>query len=117
MFSSQHVLDKHIILCSQHKAQQVVYPEGDDAKLKFKDHDKEHSHKFLLVCDFASFLVPSDKQSDLDTKTRIIDEHQVSGFCCYRVTDVEEYQTDLVVYKGPNVINHFTSMPCPKVAK
>jgi len=107
VFSSQHVLDNHIILCSQHKAQQVVYPEGDDGKLKFKDHDKEHPHKFFLVCNFESFLVPSDKQSDPDAKTRIIDEHEVSGYCCYRVTDLEDYQTDPVVYRGPNVMNHF----------
>jgi len=91
VFSSQHVLDNHTILCSQHKAQQVVYPQGDDAKLKFKDYDKEHSHKFFFVCDFESLLIPSDKQSDPDAKTRIIDEHQVSGYCCYRVTDVEDY--------------------------
>jgi len=97
VFSLQYVLDNHTILCSQHKAQQVVYSQGDDAKLKIKDHDKKHPHKFFLVCDFESFLIPSNKQSDPDVKTRIIDEHQVSGYCCYRVTDLEEYQTDPVV--------------------
>lgn len=28
----------------------------------------------------------------------VIDEHRVSGFCCYRVTDVAQYQTPPYVY-------------------
>jgi len=91
VFSSQRVLDFHIPLCLQHPAQQTVYFRGDEAKLKFKDHDKEFFSHFYLVCDFESFLVPLDQQSDTYSKTRIIDEHQVSGFCCYRVTDLPKY--------------------------
>ena len=91
----------------QHAPQQVQYPHGDEAKLKFKDHDKEHPARFYLVCDFESFLVPSDEQSDPDIKTRIIDEHQVSGYCCYRVTDLPQHQTPPTVYSGPDVMTHF----------
>ena len=107
VFSSQLVLDSHISLCLQHPAQQTVYPQGDKAKLKFKDHDNEFSSHFYLVCDFERFLVPSDQQSDTNSKTRIIDEHQVSGFRCYRVTDLPDYQTPRKVYSGPDVMSYF----------
>jgi len=107
VFWSQRVLDFHILLCSKHPAQQTVYPQGDEAKLKFNDHDKEFSSNFYLVCDFESFLVPSDPESDTYSKTRIIDKHHVSGFCCYRVTDLSMYQTPLKAYSGPDVMSHF----------
>jgi len=108
VFSSQRVLDSHIPNCLQHAPQQVQYPDPDDCKLKFKDHDKEHPLKFYLVCDFESFLTPTDDDdSHPETKTRIIDEHRVSGYCCYRVTDLPQYQTPPMVYSGPDVMSHF----------
>ena len=65
VFSSQRVLDEHFLKFLKHKPQQVAYPdpdEPDEFKLRYKDHDKEHAHKFYLVCDFESFLVPSCEQ-------------------------------------------------------
>jgi len=38
---------------------------------------------------------------------RVIDEHRISGFCCYRVTKYESYQKPTVVYSGPDVMTHF----------
>ena len=91
----------------EHAPQQVQYPHGDEAKLKFKDHDKQYPVKFYLVFDYESFLVPSDEQSGPDAKTRIIDEHRISGFCCYRVTDLPQFQTPPRVYSGPDVMTRF----------
>jgi len=105
VFSSQRVLDSHVPNCLQHAPQQTVYPDPEDCKLKFHDHDKEHSLKFYLVCDFESFLTPTD--DDPQTKTRVLDQHNVSGYCCYRVTNLPQYQTPPTVYSGPDVMTHF----------
>jgi len=37
----------------------------------------------------------------------LIDEHGVCGFACHRVTDIVEYQTDPVVYSGPDPMSVF----------
>jgi len=106
VFSSQRVLDTHIPNCLQHAPQQVVYPDPDDCKLKFRDQQKQHPVSFYLACDFEAFLTPSDDH-DFRTRTRVIDRHDVSGFCCYRVTDLTQYQTPPTVYSGPDVMEHF----------
>ena len=31
----------------------------------------------------------------------------MSGFCCYRITDLPMYQTSPKVYSGPDVMSHF----------
>ena len=92
-FSSQRVLDSHIPNCLLHEPQQVVYPDPDDCKLKFSDQHKQHPLNFYLVCDFESFLTPVDDVLGPDAKTHIVEEHQVSGFCCYRVSSLPQYQT------------------------
>ena len=110
VFRSQRVLDAHIPNCLQHAPQQVQYPDPDDCKLKFKDYDKQLPLNFYLVCDFESFLTPAtDDDNDLepDAKTHVVDHHNVSGFCCYRVTDLPQYQTPPKVYSGPDVMSHF----------
>ena len=101
VFSSQRVLDSHIPDCLVHNPQHVVYPDPanpEECKLNFRDHHKEHPLKFYLVCDFESFLTPTTNDPDPDAKTRIVDEHNVSGFCCYRVTDLPQYQSPPTVY-------------------
>ena len=82
IFSSQRVLDSHIPNCLQHAPQQVQYPDPDDCKLKFKDHDKQHPLFFYLVCNFESFLAPATDDPDPDAKTHVVDHHNVNGFCC-----------------------------------
>ena len=137
VFSSQRVLDDHVTKCLVHHPQQVVYPSPnnpDKCKLKFRDFDKQHSLTFFLVCDFEAFLSPVDhndddnddeKKTQIDDcdddsdedngdekkqkrkKTRIVDRHEISGFCCHRVTHLERYQTPPTVYSGEDVIEHF----------
>jgi len=82
----------------------VVYPDESDAVLKFEARNKQHPIGFYLVCDFKSFLV-SAKDTHADRYTRTIDRHDISGFCCYRVTPYEQYQTPLIVYSGPDPIS------------
>jgi len=85
----------------------VKYPNPADSVLKFKSIQKQHPVPFYLVCDFESFLTPSntvdDEEDDVDTSSgriRTIDEHKVSGFCCHRVTSYPQYQTPPKVYSG-----------------
>jgi len=87
--------------------QHVEYPTANECTLKFKNRRNSFEHHFFLVIDFESFLKPVDQNFDADTKTRVVDEHQVSGFCCHRVTDLQQYQTQPTVYSGPNVMEHF----------
>ena len=103
VFSSQRILDEHVPNCLRHNPQMVVYPDptnDKECKLKFKDTDKQHPLKFYLVCDFESFLVPQSQQTSTNTKSHIVDEHQVSGFCCHRVTDIPEHRTEPTLYSG-----------------
>ena len=108
-FSNQRVLDNHIPFCIKHSPQQVVYPNPDDPKdctLTFGDFQRQHKIPFYLVCDLETFLAPLDID-DEDRNMRRIDEHRVSGFCCYRVTDYTQYQTPPRVYSGDNVMDTF----------
>jgi len=111
VFSSQTILDEHIPNCLRHNPQMVVYPDttnDNECKLKFKDTQKQHPLRFYLVCDFESFLVPNTTdQTQSNTKTHIVDEHNVSGFCCHRVTDIPQFQVPPTLYRGPDVMSHF----------
>jgi len=75
--------------------------------LAFKDRQKKHSQKFYFVCDFEWFLTPQYQNPYPNTKSHIVDEHMVSGFCCHRVTSLPQYQTPPTLYSGPDVMTHF----------
>jgi len=113
VFSEKRVLDEHIPRCLAHHPQQVHYPDPtkpDECKLTFKDHHKEHPQKFYLVCDFECFLTPPptpEQEPDPNAKSDTVDEHLVSGFRCYRVTTLPQYQTPPTMYSGPDVMTHF----------
>jgi len=106
-FTSKESHDNHLSYCQSHLSQQVKYPDPADSVLKFKSVQKHHPVPFYLVCDFESFLTPSNtddnEEDDVDASSgriRTIDEHKVSGFCCYRVTSYPQYQTPPTLYSG-----------------
>jgi len=39
--------------------------------------------------------------------TNLIDEHNMCGFACHRVSEYSQYQTDPFVYSGPGVMDKF----------
>jgi len=60
-----------------------------------------------LVADFESFLKPVDGgQQQQSGAGRVINVHEPSGFCVYRVSSFPDYQTSYT-YSGANVIDAF----------
>jgi hypothetical protein len=108
-FSSERVLTEHMPYCLRHHPQVVKYPDPENEEertIKYKAHRAQFRIPFYLVCDFESFLVPVEDDYGY-RGTRVIEEHEVSGFACHRVTHFECYQTDPVVYSGPDVMDKF----------
>ena len=75
---------------------------------------KTYKLPFWLVADLEAYITPidgvdaeNDDDDDDVCGMRPIDEHRVSGFCCYRVTSHPAYETEPFVYSGPNVLDVF----------
>ena len=90
----------------------MKYPDPKKPKeslLKFRKYAARFRLHFYLVCDFESFLTPIDRNEDVDAikATNLIDEQNVCGFGCHRVSEYPEYQTDPIVYSGPGVMDKF----------
>jgi len=118
-FSSAKLLDDHVKYCQRHPAQATRYPDPenpDERFLKFKAHKKQFYLPFYLVCDFEAFLTPvvedetvepPAKKRKVEGKTKVENEHVVSGFACKRVSNIPEYETPIVVYSGPDPMAKF----------
>ena len=101
-FSSKEVHDRHVPNCQRHPAQDVKYPDPKKPKesvLEFRKYAARFRLPFYLVCDCESFLTPIDPHEDVDAMkaTNLIDEHNVCGFACHRVSEYPQYQTNPVV--------------------
>ena len=91
-FRNKDTLDSHVPNCQRHPAQDVKYLDPKKPKesvLEFRKYAARFRLPFYLVCDFESFLTPIDPNEDVDaTKaTNLIDEHNVCGFACHRVSE------------------------------
>jgi len=111
-FRNKDTLDRHVPNCQRHPAQDVKYPDPKKPKesvLEFRKYAARFRLPFYLVCDFESFLTPIDPNEDVDAMkaTNLIDEHNVCGFACHRVSEYSQYQTDPFVYSGPGVMDAF----------
>jgi len=105
---SKAVLDRHTPECTSNPPKAVKYPDPEDCTLKFQAYKKQFRLPFYLVSDFESFMSPvEDDDAYYDRGTRVIDKHRVCGFACHRVTDIVEYQTEPVVYSGPDPMSVF----------
>ena len=111
-FCKKELLDNHIP--NSHPPQDVRYSNPQNPKecvAEFRNKAARFRLPFYLVCDFESFLSPihNDNDDDVDAvkATNLIDEHQVCGFACHRVSQYPQFQTDPVVYSGPNVMDKF----------
>jgi len=104
-FTSKAALDNHTPYCSRYDPQQIRYPNENNSTLQFHSRDKQHKVPFLLVSDFETFMPPT--QDDRECNTKIVNNHQVSGFCVYRVTEYAQYKTPPFVYSGPDPMTKF----------
>ena len=102
-FRYQPTLEKHIPDCSTHTPQSVTYPTegGQDAVLHYKATQKEFPVPYVLYVDFESFLTPSAGKEDS------VGEHVPSGFCCLKVSKVDDEIFEPFIYSGPNVMSKF----------
>ena len=111
VFSSADRLSRHEPECSRHPPQMVSYPDPnnpDKCTVKFCDLKKQHRIPFYLAADFECFIQPvDDLGDDGSSSTLIVDEHNVCGFACYRVTPFEQHQTPPTVYSGDDVMAMF----------
>ena len=116
-FRHKHTLDNHIPNCQRHPPQDVKYPDPKnptECVAEFRNKAASFRLPFYLVCDFESFLSPvhndDDDAADVDAvkTTNLTDEHLIDEQrVCYRVSEYTQYQTDLVVYSGPVVMDKF----------
>ena len=113
IFSSQRVLDEHSRCCLMQRPQQTIFPNPRDpksCKLSFRSRYQQFPLPFYLVADFESFLTPTPtdhSDDDGQRKMRIIDTHEVSGFCVHRVSQYDAYQTAPFTYSGDDPIGTF----------
>ena len=108
-FCKKEIHDRHVLNCQRHAPQNVKYPNPENPKectLEFHSKAARFRLPFYLVCDFESFLTP-DEDVDAVKATNIIDEHNVCGFACHRVSQYPEYQSKPLVYSGPDVTDKF----------
>jgi len=95
----KELLDNHIPNCKRHPPQDVKYPDPKNRKecvAEFRNKAARFRLPFYLVCGFESFLSPIHNVDDVDVVkvTDLIDEHQVCGFACHRVSQYPQYQTN-----------------------
>ena len=81
-------------------------PSDDNDMFYFKDVHKQYKVPFVVYADFKSILIPCIQEnfSDNALYTQKTHEHQASGFCYIIVSDVEDFNTPPVVYRGENAV-------------
>ena len=84
-------------------------PSDNDDILYFKDIHKQLKAPFVIYADFESILIPCAQENLNDdvSYTQKTHEHQASGFCYIVVSDVEDFNTPPVVYRGENAVEKF----------
>ena len=84
-------------------------PSDDNDILYFKDVHKQLRVPFVIYADFESILIPCTQENLIDdaSYTQKTHEHQASGFCYIVVSDVEDFNTPPVVYRGENAVENF----------
>ena len=97
-FSKEDLLNEHLLICSRHQPQQIVYPKIGNNILKFDKYYYQFKVPFTIYADFESFLQKNDDQSDT---------HIPSGFCVVTTSIFENHDYQLYCYTGENVMDEF----------
>ena len=83
-----------------HRPQQCVYPDTDNALLRYDRIQYEFLFPFYLVANFEGFLEDADGET----------VHRPSGFCVYRISLYQSYCTEPFTYSDGDVMEHFSNM-------
>jgi len=98
LFAKEDQLNEHLPICSQHQAQQVVYPKPGQNIVKFHNYHYQFEVPFAIYADFESFLQKNDDDSDT---------HVPSGFYVVTTSRFEYHDYKLLCYTGDNVMDEF----------
>ena len=83
------------------------FPDEKHDKIFWKSRAKTEKYPFVIYADFESCLVPVNTER-AEGVTQVISEHIPSGFCTYTVCNFGDYNTEPVLYSGPDTMNVFT---------
>ena len=108
-FTRQDLLEQHIPHCHKNGPQKIRMPSDNNDILYFKDIHKQLKVPFVIYADFESILISCTQENlnDDASYTQKTHEHQASGFCYIVVSDVEDFNTPPVVYRGENAVENF----------
>ena len=107
-FSSELLLKKHEVSCSEHAAVNAQFPVEPMNILKFKNHGNSLEVPFVIYADFEAILVEVD--DDENKSTRKLNKHVPCGFACLTTSSCEQYnKEEVVVYSGPDCMSRFFS--------
>ena len=102
IFCRADLLADHIPHCKPHG------PQRDDTTLFFKHEDRQLRAPFIVYADFECFTeklatcIPNTASF-----THRYQQHTPSGYCFHVVSDHPGYTSTPVVYRGPDVVDHF----------
>ena len=108
-FTRQDLLEQHEPHCRKNGPQKIRMPSDNNDILYFKDIHKQLKVPFVIYADFESIIIPCTQENlnDDASYTQKTHEHQASGFCYIVVSDVEDFNTPPVVYRGENAVEKF----------
>ncbi|XP_033741829.1 uncharacterized protein LOC117328409 [Pecten maximus] len=108
-FTKERILSDHITYCKGHGAQRVKLPEEKDKWLFYKDVRKQLKVPYIIYADFEAFQVPIQGCTNDPNRshTEKITEHVPSSFAYKVVGLTPETSKNPVVYRGPDVTEHF----------
>ena len=103
------LLEQHLPYCRKHSAQRIEMPSENNKWLKFKNFPYQLKVPFFIYADFECLLpkVVSCDPNPETSSTTTIHKHIPSGFCYKVVCTNDRYTKKAVLYRGPDVVEHF----------
>ena len=110
-FRKKDLLEQHKPYCKQHGGQIVKLPTEEDKQLKFKNHHKQMTFPFIIYADFESYTknIDSCETRPEKSSTEKYQKHEASSYGYQVISANPQYTKSPVIYRGPNVIEHFIS--------
>lgn len=115
-FTSQEVLDKHLLYCSKHEAQHLKFPtEGDGDIVEFDDFSKQMRVPFVIYGDFEAFALKVDTclPNPSTSNTTTIASYEACGYGYQVVSSDPRHTKPPAIYRGRMQLN-ISSKTCSK---